>query len=56
MAADMTVTVVGVKKIEPMSFVRIALYGDAKSFRHEASALQVLLGSGNARRGHGGFP
>lgn len=42
MAADLTVTVTGVKKIDTSSSVRIALYGDAKSFRHEASALQVL--------------
>lgn len=41
-AAELTVTVSPVKATAAPSFVRIALYNDAKSFRHEAQALQVL--------------
>ncbi len=40
-AADLTVAVNGVKDGAPSS-VRIALYADADSFRHEARAKQVL--------------
>lgn len=39
-AADLTVAVTGVR--EAKETVRVALYADAESFRHEPKALQVL--------------
>lgn len=41
-AADLTVTVSGVKATPAPTTIRMALYNDAKSFRHEPQALQVI--------------